>query len=67
MKAEAQANTRHTFTTAITNADGSGELRIERIIDGQRTELRLLRFGPENEAEAEHVEFWIKEGTPITA
>lgn len=65
-QSEAQANTRSTFTTAIVNADGSGEVRIERLIGGIRTELALVRFGEEFSADAGQVEFRVSDGRLIT-
>jgi hypothetical protein len=62
LQSEAQANTRSTFATAIMNADGSGEVRIERLIDGTRTQLALISFGAEEGADAGRVEFRVKDG-----
>lgn len=47
-QAEARAQTYKTFTTATVNADGSGEVKVERMIHGERKLLARLVFGAED-------------------
>jgi hypothetical protein len=51
VRAAAEANTRNTFTTAKVNADGSGEIMIERTgrITGKRFPVLTVKFGAEDE------------------
>jgi len=57
--AEVQANTFSTFTTAEVNADGSGSVKVERIIGGRRCCLGRIEFA--SETGHAMVEFYARE------
>lgn len=46
-EAEAQANSRKTFTTAMVHEDGSGHVAVERIVAGKRQRIGEIVFGRE--------------------
>lgn len=45
---EAQANTFKTFTTSKVNKDGSGEVKVERVVNDRRVVILHAKFGPED-------------------